>query len=103
MDSRDSDFGNVLLNAAILMKKYVSVLLEAGDQTEPTSAESQEKMIRKALEAGRKITPMSALIEYNCMRLGARIHRLKSHGLNITSTLIELSNGKRVAQYSIKQ
>jgi len=47
------------------------------------------------------ITPLTALNEIGCMRLGARIHDLKKLGINIKSELIKTTTGKRVARYSL--
>ena len=81
------------------MKMPITILIEATEM-EKTSTESQEKQISRDLERGRKITPMSALTEYNCMRLGARIYDLKRKGMQIKTNIVELANGKRIAQYS---
>ncbi|HAQ21135.1 MAG TPA: hypothetical protein DCR40_18160 [Prolixibacteraceae bacterium] len=61
---------------------------------------SQNEQIRKHLEAGKKITPLEALEQFNCLRLGARIHNLKGMGMAICSELVE-RNGKRFAEYSL--
>lgn len=52
----------------------------------PLSRETQEKRIRKALEAGDAITPMDALNRFGCFRLGARIYDLRQQGLPIETT-----------------
>ena len=66
--------------------------------------ESQNKRIRKHLESGRSLTPLDALYQYGCFRLGARIHNLKSQGLAIETEMVEiLSEGKKkhVARYKL--
>ena len=66
--------------------------------------ESQNKRIRKHLESGRSLTPLDALYQYGCFRLGARIHNLKSQGLAIETEIVEiLSEGKKkhVARYKL--
>lgn len=63
------------------------------------TAISQNEQIRRHLEAGKTITPLDALREYGCLRLGARIHNLKSTGMIIYSRLVNC-NGKRFAEYS---
>lgn len=61
---------------------------------------SQNKAILEALQAGRKLTPLDALAEFNCMRLGGRIHNLRQLGHNIITETVEV-NGKRFASYSM--
>lgn len=61
---------------------------------------SQNEQIRQHLESGKKITPLEALQQFNCLRLGARIHNLKAMGLSISSKLVE-QNGKRFSEYSL--
>ena len=62
---------------------------------------SQALAILVALKKGKKITPLKALKEFGCLRLGARIWDLKQIGHQIKSEIVEIS-GKRVAQYSMK-
>jgi hypothetical protein len=57
--------------------------------------------IESYLRQGRSLTPLSALRLFDCFRLGARIHQLKRKGVPIKREIIELSSGKRVAQYSL--
>lgn len=52
------------------------------------------------LESGKTITPLEALQEYGCFRLGARIFDLKSEGHPIERDFVEV-NGKRFAEYSL--
>ncbi|HAZ00692.1 MAG: hypothetical protein A2W90_14540 [Bacteroidetes bacterium GWF2_42_66] len=61
---------------------------------------SQNEQIRRHLEAGKTITPLDALRQFNCLRLGARIHNLKKCGMVIHSRLVN-HNGKRFAEYFI--
>lgn len=66
--------------------------------------ESQNKRIRQYLETGRQITALDALHAFNCFRLSARINDLKREGMNIESTMIEItSDGKKkhVARYKM--
>ena len=69
--------------------------------------ESQNKRIRAYLESGRKLTPLDALYQFGCFRLGARIYDLKRRGMLIESEMIEVtspavhSGKKHVAQYKI--
>jgi len=61
--------------------------------------ESQNKMIKAHLESGKTITAIEALNQYHCFRLASRISDLKKSGFLVDKTMVELSNGKRVAQY----
>ena len=69
-----------------------------------TTTENQNKRIRKYLETGKSLTALDALYQFSCFRLGARIHNLKSEGMNIESTLIEITSDgktKRIARYHL--
>lgn len=48
---------------------------------------NQKQAIRKALEAGRTLTPREALNEFGCMRLAARIKDLRKEGMDIETVL----------------
>ena len=50
---------------------------------------SQEGRILRRLMAGRSITPLEAIRELGCYRLGARIHRLRQKGYNIITVMKE--------------
>lgn len=63
---------------------------------------TQEAVILFNLQCGRTITPLDALKEFGCFRLGARIHQLKKAGHTI-ETLSVLQNGKRFAGYRLVQ
>ena len=63
---------------------------------------SQNDLILEHLQVLGTITPLEALKDYGCLRLGARIHDLKAKGHHITMDLIEVGDyGKRVAQYAL--
>jgi hypothetical protein len=47
---------------------------------------SQNEMILKHLQTGRRITPMEAIEKYGITRLGARIYDLKQQGYMIHAT-----------------
>ncbi|MER9652512.1 helix-turn-helix domain-containing protein [Mesorhizobium sp. M0152] len=65
--------------------------------------QSQNDLILEHLSVLGTITPLEALKDYGCLRLGARIHDLKGRGYAIDTDLIEVGDdGKRVAQYSLK-
>ena len=55
-------------------------------------AGSQEGKILRRLMAGRSITPLEAMRELGCYRLGARIHRLRQKGYNIITTMKEATD-----------
>jgi hypothetical protein len=63
---------------------------------------SQNAAIRQHLEAGNSITPLEALDRFNCLRLGARVHKLKADGLPIKTEIVE-QNGKRFAKYTLSK
>jgi hypothetical protein len=62
---------------------------------------SQEQQVLNALKKGRKITPMDAIMEWNCYRLGGRIYDLREQGWNIKTDMVKSSSGKRFAMYSL--
>ena len=61
---------------------------------------SQTSEIRAHLETGAAITPIEALAQFNCFRLGARIYDLRCAGLPIESETVE-HNDKRFARYRL--
>jgi hypothetical protein len=62
--------------------------------------DSQLKAIEKDLKAGKKVTPMQALMDYGCMRLSGRIFELKAKGLKIKSEM-KYAGEMRWAQYKL--
>ena len=52
-------------------------------------ASSQEGRILRRLMAGCSITPLEAMRELGCYRLGARIHRLRQKGYSIVTIMKE--------------
>lgn len=62
--------------------------------------ETQNAQILAHLKAGHSITPIEALTEYGCFRLGARIYDLRGDGHAIERELDTcLATGKRFARY----
>ena len=61
---------------------------------------SQIKEIRAHLESGEAITPIGALSEYGCFRLGARIYDLRRAGLAIETELVQRKE-RRFARYRL--
>ena len=60
---------------------------------------SQNAMIRAALEAGDRLTPLDALKRFGCFRLGARIYDLRREGMASEKRMVEVGDGKHVAEY----
>lgn len=67
--------------------------------TTTSSEQSQADQILAWLQEGRTLTPLQALQEFGCLRLGARILDLKKRGYKIESKLVKVNGGARVAQY----
>jgi len=61
--------------------------------------ESQCKEILKDLKKGKHITALTALVDYGCMRLAARIYDLRQEGNNIKDYPVETHSGKVVSCY----
>lgn len=72
------------------------VTLES-EHSEPNQASS----ILAWLRTGNAITPMDALNQFGCMRLGARVFELRRQGHPIKANWKRLPSGKRVAEYSL--
>lgn len=64
--------------------------------------QSQCNAIASALKAGARLTPLEALKRFGCLRLGARIADLRKRGMAITSTLVDVGDGKRVSEYKLE-
>lgn len=62
---------------------------------------SQNQRILNFLERGKRLTPLSALRMFDCMRLGARVHELRGLGFDIQTENLILSTGKRIARYRL--
>lgn len=72
--------------------------------SDPNSNPSQADEILAWLTAGHTLTQFEALERFGCMRLPSRIDELRhKRGIAITTTLIELPGGKRVAEYTIEK
>lgn len=50
--------------------------------------ESQKKICRRLLKAGKKLTPLQMLNKYGIMRLASRMNDLKNEGMKIHTELI---------------
>ena len=64
-------------------------------------SKTQNELIRTYLETGKPLTPMDALVRFNCFRLAARVKNLRDAGVNIRSELLHTSDGKKYARYWI--
>jgi hypothetical protein len=62
---------------------------------------SQTQKILDRLKEGKSITPLEALQDYGCFRLGARIWELKKMGYNVRSEIVT-ENDKSFAKYSLE-
>lgn len=60
-------------------------------------------MIKAHLLSGRTITPLEALHQFGCMSLAQRINELKGEGMEIRSSMVKVSEDKRVAEYQISE
>jgi len=62
-------------------------------------------MIKKHLKSGNTITSLEAIDLFGCTRLAARIHDLKSRGLNVKKAIKKVTNrfnkSVTVAVYSL--
>ena len=59
---------------------------------------NQEKQILDYLRQGNAVTPLLALEKFGCMRLAARVYRLREQGFKI-ETRHKRSNNKVYAEY----
>jgi hypothetical protein len=62
---------------------------------------TQNEIVIKQLSRGRALTPGAAWRTFGIARLAARVHELKRHGHPIRTSMLTLSSGARVAQYSM--
>ena len=68
------------------------------------STETHTAKVLSHLKSGKSITPLEALREYGCFRLGARICDLRKDGHTIQTQMIKVDTRdgfSRVAQYSM--
>ena len=67
---------------------------------------SDKERILKHLQENGSITPMEALEQYGCYRLGARVFDLRQDGYDISTTIVEGTdrNGEpmKFARYSLR-
>lgn len=77
---------------------YICPEITKTNNMENNNNESQNKIVLSHLQLYRTITPLDAISKYLILRLGARIHNLRSEGHNIV-THMEKSGKKRYAKY----
>ena len=70
---------------------------------EPVTGTSQNAAILRYLQAGYALTALEALHLFGCNRLAARIADLTAKGYAITSELVTVDGGKRVAKYTLTE
>lgn len=64
---------------------------------------SQCTQIAAHLQKGHRLTVLSAIHHFGCYALSQRCGELRRKGWPITSRLVTLPSGKRVAQYRLKK
>lgn len=63
---------------------------------------SQRLEILRYLAMGYSLTPLEALEKFQCFALSQRIGELKKRGWPISSRMVTLKSGKKVACYDLK-
>ena len=63
------------------------------------NGDTQNGRILAYLRMGHSLTPLEALDQFRCMRLGARIWDLRQMGWPIQERRTETSSGKHVSTY----
>ncbi len=64
---------------------------------------SQNELILKDLQKGKRLNPLMALSKYNCFRLASRINDLRSDGHSIETRMIKNPDGKKFAEYYLEE
>ena len=68
----------------------------------PIKRKSQKVYVLEALMNGAKITPLTAMNSWGCMRLAAIISDLRhKEGYSIATTMVKGRSGNNFAQYSL--
>ncbi len=62
---------------------------------------SQNDLILRYLQDGKTLTPLQALTLFDCLRLAGRVGELRDLGYDIKTDIIQLPNGKRIAEYRL--
>ena len=53
------------------------------------------------LQKGNKITALTALEHFGCLRLSARIHNIRDWGFDVKTEIVKTKTGKHIAEYSL--
>jgi hypothetical protein len=65
-----------------------------------TDKHNQSEQILAYMMRGYTITPLEALSQFGCFRLGARCYDLKHRGINIKSEMVhDVKTGKHYKKY----
>jgi uncharacterized protein (UPF0303 family) len=62
---------------------------------------TQTRAILAHLRQHRTITALEALDQHQCFRLAARIKELRHEGHHISTDMVEVGSGKRIAEYTL--
>lgn len=62
---------------------------------------TQQAKILEALKRGQKISPITAFVQFDCLRLSGQIFALKRKGYDIRTEIGKGANGKRWAVYHL--
>jgi biotin operon repressor len=62
---------------------------------------TQCSQILQALQSGERLTVATALSRFGVYALSQRVGELKRQGFSIDTQMIELPNGKRIAEYRL--
>lgn len=62
-------------------------------------SQTQCQKILAFLQQGGRITSLSALNQFGCLRLSARIKDLRDEGYQISDRFIKVPSGKKVKEY----
>lgn len=67
----------------------------------PVKNKTQAHMVRDALLAGAKLTPLTALNSFGCFRLAPIICLMRKEGYEIDTKMVSRGNGFSFAEYSL--
>lgn len=62
---------------------------------------SHSEQILESLLCGKKLTPIQAINDFECLRLSARIHDLRDIGILINTEKMPTKRGGSFARYSL--
>lgn len=64
---------------------------------------TQNAQILRHMQTIGEITPLEALNYCGCLRLAARIHEIRSTGVEVKDRWVTSDDGKRYKAYSVKK